>query len=128
MLLLVFFVMDIWGFTAGMRIAEGRRALKTFAEQARVTIEKVGAENVALFNKVNSKSVFYLNCKSPLTEVKDMEQIDKFARAHVAPLLLIDLNDMPRPVQERISHIIPLVVQEAKGGKRRLALVRLDRP
>ena len=52
----------------------------------------------------------------------------KFARAHPAPLLLIDLNDMPRPVQERISRMTPLVVQQAEAGEERLALVRLDRP
>ncbi len=128
MLLLVFFMIDMWGFTAGMRIAEGKRTLRAFAGQARATIEKMGAENVALFDQVTSESLFYLNCKSPLTEVKDMEQIEKFARTHPAPLLLIDLNDMPRPVQERISRMTPLVVQQAEAGEERLALVRLDRP
>ena len=52
MLLLVFFMIDVWGFTAGMRMTEGKRTLKAFAEQAHVAIEKVGTENVALFDKI----------------------------------------------------------------------------
>ena len=128
-LLMVFFVVDIWGFTLGMRLAEKERTLKAFARQAGSVIDRVGDENVALFDQATAELVFYLNRKSALTEVKDIGQIDRFAKEHSAPFLLIDLNDMPQTIGDRIGQIRPVVIQRTGAGahEERYALIGLSR-
>ncbi len=79
LLVLVFFGILLWTFTAGTSIGERGRGLKPFARQVASRIEGVSRGNVAMYGVGNSSFLFYLDRKSPLRALSGLREVCSFA-------------------------------------------------
>lgn len=107
----VTFLIDIWGFTSGMRLAERGRTLRDFACQAKAEIEKTGERSTVLFNEGTAELIFYLNTKSPVTNVCSIEDMENFSRKHPRGLVLANLDEVPQTMKGYLQGLYPIVVQ-----------------
>ena len=124
------FMIDIWGFTSGMRIAERGRTLREFAYQAKMEINKTGEDNAALSNEGSTELIFYLNTKSPITGVSSVKGIENFSRKHTRGLLLVNLADVPETMEGYLRGLSPIVEQQTKPDDDgdRFVLMSFEKP
>ena len=124
------FMIDIWGFTSGMRLAERGRTLREFARQARTEINKTGEDNLVLFREESAELMFYLNTKSSITDVSSVSGIDDFSRKHPKGLLLVNLADIPETMKGYFRGLTPIVEQQTRSNDdgEHFVLMRLREP
>ncbi|OPY04075.1 MAG: Undecaprenyl phosphate-alpha-4-amino-4-deoxy-L-arabinose arabinosyl transferase [Syntrophorhabdus sp. PtaB.Bin184] len=129
LLVLLFFGILLWTFTAGTLIGERGRGLKPFAHQVASRIEEVSRESVAMYGVGNSSFLFYLDRKSPLRALSDLREVCSFAGGSGRHLVTeeafiwgIEKECGPRAFER--------VLSESPGGgkKRRNDLVLLVAP
>ena len=78
LVVLLFFGLLLWTFTAGTSIGERGRGLKPFARHVASRIEGVSDGNVAIYGVGNSSFIFYLDRKVPVRALSDVRQVCSF--------------------------------------------------
>jgi 4-amino-4-deoxy-L-arabinose transferase-like glycosyltransferase len=124
---IVIFIIDLWGFTTGMRIAERGRTLREFAGSAGAEIGKTGEDNTALFREGSAELIFYLNTKSPIANVRSVDDIENFSRRHPGGLLLVDLAEVPETMKGYLRDLSVVITQQQtvpNDGGQRFAVMR----
>lgn len=79
LLVLLFFGILLWAFTAGTSIGERDRGLKPFARQVALRIEEAGDRNVAIYGVRDSSFIFYLDRKSPMRVLDGLREVCSLA-------------------------------------------------
>jgi hypothetical protein len=84
------FVLNVWVFNVGVRLAEGKRTLRPFCAEVAKQIAGVEPGKIALFGE-DASLLFYLNRKG-LNVLPSMEQIRQFQKEHPDGFLIADLD------------------------------------
>lgn len=71
----------LWVFTAGASLAEKKRTLKPFAQEARGLLLNVDSRTVAMYGVGNSSFLFYLDPPAPIRAFKDLKEVCAFIAA-----------------------------------------------
>jgi 4-amino-4-deoxy-L-arabinose transferase-like glycosyltransferase len=123
---IVIFMIDLWGFTIGMGIAERGRTVREFAGRAKMEIDKTGEENTALFRDGSAELIFYLNTKSPIADVSSVKDMQDFSRRHPRGLLVVDLAEVPETMKGYLRGLFVVITQQIgpNGDGERFALMR----
>ncbi len=79
LVVLLFFGLLLWTFTAGTSIGERDRGLKPFARQVASRIEGVSDGNVAMYGVGNSSFIFYLDRKAPVRAFCELREVCSLA-------------------------------------------------
>jgi 4-amino-4-deoxy-L-arabinose transferase-like glycosyltransferase len=126
---IVIFMIDIWGFTRGMKLAERGKTLREFAYRAKTEIDTTGEDNTALFYGGSPALIFYLNTKSHMTDVGSVNSVDNFRRKHPNGLLLVNLAEVPETMKNYFQGLSPVVVQQTRPNddRERFVLVHLGK-
>jgi 4-amino-4-deoxy-L-arabinose transferase-like glycosyltransferase len=79
LVILLFFGLLLWTFTAGMSIGERDRNLKPFARHVASKITGVEDETVAIYGVRDSSLIFYLDRKAPVRTLNEVQEVCSFA-------------------------------------------------
>jgi 4-amino-4-deoxy-L-arabinose transferase-like glycosyltransferase len=123
---IVVFMIDIWGFTSGMKLAEKGKTLREFAYRAKTEIDETGEDNTALFYGGSPALIFYLNTKSHITDVGSINSVENFRRKHPNGLLMVNFADAPETMKGYFQGLSPVAVQQTRPNddRERFVLMR----
>lgn len=108
-----------WIFTQGMRAAEQKRTLRSFAQQAGGAIKGVDHEKVRLYRQGTASLIFYLNAGFRMDNCDTVEDLERFRQKHPDGILIVDLNDAGSPREaEYLARMETLVVQSTRPNER----------
>jgi len=85
------FVMELWAFTVGMAVAEGKRTLRPFALKVTDYLKNVSDDKIALCQGYDSSFIFYLK-RGPLRVLNTVEEIKAFQKMQTDGFLIGDLS------------------------------------
>jgi len=94
-LFLLFFVLELWGFTIGMGMAEKKRTLKPFCLKANEMLKGVDDDIIALYGVTNSSLIYYFKRDRALHNLKDPYEVDTFSEEHREFFLIAEATLVP---------------------------------
>jgi 4-amino-4-deoxy-L-arabinose transferase-like glycosyltransferase len=120
------FVIELWTFTAGMKLAERKRTVPGYSTELAAYLSGVEDSRIALYRE-SAILLFYLN-KRNLLEFDSIQDLKRFEEEHPDGFLIADLNEMEAPGDiEYLSGLTILLEQKRDVNERapRFALMRL---
>ncbi len=118
LVILLFFGLLLWTFTAGTSVGERGRSLKPFARQVASRIEGAMDGTLAMYGVGNSSFVFYLDRKSAVRALNDLGEVCSFAR--VAGSYLITEEAFVDAIEKECGPgRFVRVLSESRGGRKK---------
>jgi 4-amino-4-deoxy-L-arabinose transferase-like glycosyltransferase len=116
-LILIVFIVELWGFTVGMALAEKNRTLRPFALKAADYLKNVSNDKISLFQGYDSAFVFYLK-RGPLRGLNTIEEIKSFQKTHTDGFLIADLSSIIKFQQAGRLDGISVIIAEKLDPKK----------
>ena len=120
------FVIELWTFNTGMKLAERQRTLPGCCTELAAYLSGVEDSRIALFRE-SATLLFYVNRRN-LRELDSIQDLKGFEAEHPDGFVIADLNELKAPGDiEYVSGLTILLEQErdSKAGTPRFALLRL---
>jgi 4-amino-4-deoxy-L-arabinose transferase-like glycosyltransferase len=117
-LFLLFFVLELWGFTIGVGMAEKKRTLKPFCLKANEMLKGVDDDIIALYGVTNSSLIYYLKRDRALHNLKDLHEFDTFSEEHREFFLIAEATLVPSIQSIYAEGEALAVLEQEPEGKR----------
>jgi 4-amino-4-deoxy-L-arabinose transferase-like glycosyltransferase len=110
-LISIVFIVELWGFTIGMTLAEKKRTLRPFAFKVANYVKNVSDDKISLFQGYDSAFVFYLK-RGPLRRLNTAEEIKLFKKTHTDGFLVANMSSILKFQQEGSLDGISVIITE----------------
>ncbi len=119
-LFLLFILLELWGFTTFIAMAEQKRTLKPFCLKTNEILKNVDNDAIALYNVTNSSLIYYLKRDKPIYNLNDVTEAGKFSGNQRKTFLITEAISMPL-IQSAYAQrdVLALLKQEPEGSRDR---------
>jgi 4-amino-4-deoxy-L-arabinose transferase-like glycosyltransferase len=125
-LLVTVILFQFWGFTRGTELMERDRTLRSFAKEARQSLQGVQKDDIFVYQHGTASLLFYLNRPYPIKNVNTVKEIEQAAAQRPNGRLIIDLRDATTPQLIRCLNQMVVVCKEDRHHQKseQFALLR----